>query len=114
MKGFLSSRWFGPRGFRADRPQPSGRRPGYHGGRRPLPLLELLEERLVMNASPELFGQLPLAFEANLGQTDAQARFLSRGPGYGLFLTPQEAVLSLLPPAVVTADTPSAPAIVRM
>jgi hypothetical protein len=38
------------------------------------------------------FGALPLAFEANQGQTDAQVRFLSRGQGYSLFLTDSEAV----------------------
>src|SRR5262249_55971859 len=41
--------------------------------------------------------QLPLAFEANQGQTDAEVNFLARGPGYALFLTPDEAVLSLQP-----------------
>ena len=34
-------------------------------------------------------------FEPNQGQTDARVRFLARGGGYGLFLTAQEAVLSL-------------------
>lgn len=43
----------------------------------------------------ETYGKLPLRFEANQGQTDKTARFLSRGQGYGLFLTPTEAVLSL-------------------
>jgi hypothetical protein len=41
------------------------------------------------------FGDLPLSFEENRGQTDDAVRFLSRGPGYLLFLTPDEAVLSL-------------------
>ena len=41
------------------------------------------------------YGELPISFEANRGQTDAQVRFLSRGAGYSLFLTPAEAVLSL-------------------
>ena len=45
------------------------------------------------------YGQLPLAFEANQGQSDAQVRFLARGEGYGLFLTSTEAVLSLRAPA---------------
>ena len=40
------------------------------------------------------YGKLPLSFEANQGQTDAQVRFLSRGPGYTLFLTGDEAVFS--------------------
>ncbi len=38
---------------------------------------------------------LPLAFEANRGQSAGPAQFLARGPGYGLFLAPGEAVLSL-------------------
>ena len=38
-----------------------------------------------------------LAFEANVGQTDARVRFLSRGAGYTLFLAPTEAVLRLTP-----------------
>ena len=41
------------------------------------------------------YGKLPLSFEENLGQTDAQVHFLSRGSGYTLFLTGSEAVLSL-------------------
>jgi hypothetical protein len=43
----------------------------------------------------ETYGKLPLSFEANQGQTDSQVRFLSRGNGYGLFLTATEAVLAL-------------------
>jgi hypothetical protein len=35
----------------------------------------------------ENYGRVPLAFEANQGQTDPQVKFVSRGPGYGLFLT---------------------------
>jgi hypothetical protein len=43
----------------------------------------------------QAYGQLPLSFEANQGQTDKQVRFLARGPGYSLFLTAREAVLAL-------------------
>jgi Beta-propeller repeat len=43
----------------------------------------------------QTYGKLPLTFEANHGQTDAQVKFLSRGPGYTLFLTGDEAVFSL-------------------
>ena len=43
----------------------------------------------------ESYGRVPLAFEANQGQTDPQVKFVSRGPGYGLFLTTSEAVLTL-------------------
>ncbi|HEU5250955.1 MAG TPA: hypothetical protein VFW15_13285, partial [Thermoanaerobaculia bacterium] len=42
------------------------------------------------------YGRLPLSFEANWGQTDEQVKFLSRGPGYTLFLARGgEAVLAL-------------------
>ncbi|MCH8269396.1 MAG: hypothetical protein IH846_18010, partial [Acidobacteria bacterium] len=41
------------------------------------------------------YGKLPLSFEENLGQTDPQVKFLSRGSGYTLFLTPSEAVLAI-------------------
>jgi len=41
------------------------------------------------------YGNLPMNFAQNLGQTDSSVKFLSSGAGYALFLTPQEAVLSL-------------------
>jgi beta-propeller repeat-containing protein/centrosomal CEP192-like protein/HYDIN/CFA65/VesB family protein len=41
------------------------------------------------------YCSLPLSFEPNEGQTDPRVRFLARGPGYTLFLTADEAVLSL-------------------
>jgi hypothetical protein len=41
------------------------------------------------------YARLPLRFEANQGQSDPRVQFLSRGPGYTLFLTPEEAVLAL-------------------
>jgi hypothetical protein len=41
------------------------------------------------------YGQLPLHFEPNQGQSDPQVKFLARGLGYTLFLTSTEAVLSL-------------------
>jgi len=41
------------------------------------------------------FGKLPLYFEHNVGQTDASVRYLTRGPGYTLFFTPDEIVLFL-------------------
>ena len=45
----------------------------------------------------ELYGKLPLSFEANHGQAEPQVQFLSHGPGYALFLTATEAVLTLQP-----------------
>jgi uncharacterized repeat protein (TIGR01451 family) len=38
---------------------------------------------------------LPLAFEVNQGQADASVRFLSRGSGYTMFLTSNQAILAL-------------------
>ena len=52
-------------------------------------------------------GRLALGFEANQGQTDAQVRFLSRGVGYTLFLTDDEAVLALRKPSA-NSDQPAA------
>ena len=46
----------------------------------------------------EAYGGLPLHFEANQGQTHEDVRFLARGPGYRLYLTPGEAVLVLTKP----------------
>lgn len=43
----------------------------------------------------QAFGQIPLSFESNQGQTDKSVRFFSRGNGYGFYLTPTEAVLVL-------------------
>ncbi len=41
----------------------------------------------------EAFANLPLYFEPNQGQTERQVKFLSRGAGHTLFLTPSKAVL---------------------
>ncbi|MBM4258814.1 MAG: hypothetical protein FJ147_23295 [Deltaproteobacteria bacterium] len=59
----------------------------------------------------ELYGNLPLSFEANHGQTDPQVSFLSHGPGYALFLTATEAVLTLNANSPVS---PASPTVVRM
>ncbi|PLS75851.1 MAG: hypothetical protein CYG61_04710 [Actinobacteria bacterium] len=46
-------------------------------------------------APQEAYGNLPLSFEANHGQTDPQVKFLTRGANGTLFLTADQAVLSL-------------------
>ncbi len=43
----------------------------------------------------EAYGNLPLSFEPNEGQSDPRVKFLARGGGYTLFLTDGEAVLAL-------------------
>ncbi len=40
------------------------------------------------------FSKLPLIFEENRGQADPRVKFLSRAPGYTLFLTGKEAVFA--------------------
>lgn len=45
------------------------------------------------------FAHLPLTFEANQGQTDPRVNFLSRGQGYILFLSGDQAVLELGKPS---------------
>ena len=47
----------------------------------------------------EAYGNLPRFFEANQGQTDSRVKFLSRGRGDSLYLTPTEAVLVLIKPS---------------
>jgi hypothetical protein len=59
-----------------------------------LPLAAAPNSRTQSRVS-EIYGRLPLSFEANQGQVDRAVRFLSRGEGYTVFLTPTEAVLSL-------------------
>lgn len=44
---------------------------------------------------PDVLGQIPLSFEANKGQLDSRVKFTARGSGYNLFLTSDEAVISL-------------------
>ena len=71
--------------------------------------IELLEDRRVLAS----YGELPLSFEANYGQTDPSVDFLSRGSGYALFLTRSTAVLSLTDvlATVPAGDTEQAPTI---
>src|SRR5215468_1377011 len=42
----------------------------------------------------QTYSNLPMSFERNQGQTDESVKFISRGRGYSLFLTPTEAVLT--------------------
>ncbi|MHB8655994.1 MAG: DUF7948 domain-containing protein, partial [Terriglobia bacterium] len=48
------------------------------------------------------YARLPMSFERNQGQTDHRVKFLARGDGYGLFLTADEAVLTLKRSSVVS------------
>jgi len=53
------------------------------------------------------YGTAPLSFEPNVGQADARVKFISRGRGYGLFLSPTEAVFALAKPAGGAEDAGS-------
>jgi hypothetical protein len=74
--------------------------------------LDSLENRLCLSSQPSgtalaepdaaaqahlsaAYGQLPLSFEVNKGQTDPRVNFLTQGAGYTAFLTPTSAVLEL-------------------
>ena len=50
-------------------------------------------------ASSSLLARLPLVFEPNVGQSNQPVKFLARGRGYGLYLTSNQAVLTLAPGA---------------
>src|SRR5258706_13873080 len=47
------------------------------------------------NPDAQSWGQTPLAFEANRGQTNTSVDYLSRGPGYVAFLNSSGATLSV-------------------
>ena len=74
------------------------------------PILEILEKRVLLsttaadNPAVATYLTSPLGFEENQGQADSQVRFLARGQNATLFLTPSEAVLSLVQPAATTAS----------
>ena len=52
------------------------------------------------------YGQLPLSFEANAGQTDCPGAIPGAGSGYALFLTSTSAVLSLEKPRLADDSNP--------
>jgi hypothetical protein len=56
--------------------------------------LALLAVGLPLAAAGNTYGNLPLSFETNQGQTDARVKFLSRASGYTLFVTAEEAVFA--------------------
>src|SRR5215469_10476512 len=80
---------------------------------------ELLESRRLLSGigsgstTLDAYARNPLSFEPNVGQTAPQVQFLSRGPGYGLYLTANEAVLSLQQ-STSSTNRPTAPAVLTM
>jgi hypothetical protein len=53
------------------------------------------------------YAALPLAFEANKGLTDPQVKYLARGNGYTLFLTPSGAVFAFRSKSALDNDRTS-------
>jgi uncharacterized protein (TIGR03437 family) len=51
------------------------------------------------------FLNAPLSFESNQGQAASPVQFISRGPGYALFLAPGQIVLQLARQSPASADT---------
>ena len=78
----------------------------------PVPVFALTAPRASSVVVPS-FGHLPLMFEPNHGQTDPSVKFMARGSGYALFLTGDDAVLSLQHP-VQAGKRPSAASVIHM
>jgi Beta-propeller repeat len=75
------------------------------------------ESAAVPGKASQVYGQLPLSFQPNRGQTDRRVLFQSSGAGYGLFLTRHRAVLALGGPgrgAPGEAAAPRQPAVLSM
>lgn len=68
--------------------------------------LRYTTEHAVMrpNKVNRAYGEVPLSFEANQGQTASQVKFLSRSSSYTIFLTSTEAVLVLRKPVPLKAQ----------
>jgi hypothetical protein len=62
---------------------------------RPKPAMTSIAPKAVPSAASikSEYGDLPMSFEPNQGQTDSEVKFLARSAGYALFLTGNEAVL---------------------
>ena len=72
-------------------------------------LLQHQVSKAPTSPQPELvanYGKLPLSFEANHGQVSGPVKFLTRGPGYTLFLDTQDMVLELAQPSAGTGQNP--------
>jgi Beta-propeller repeat len=56
--------------------------------------LPLFPEVATKTEARDAYSKLPLSFEENKGQTDPQVKYLTRGPGFMLYLTGKEMVLT--------------------
>src|SRR2546427_4467403 len=60
------------------------------------------------------YARLPLLFEANRGQASVDADFISRGPGYNVYLNPQRIILALRHGRELTGDESTATNVVAI
>ena len=83
--------------------------PGYAEGRPLRVPVEKAGERTASLQSRlnEIYGKLPLSFEANQGQFDSRVKFVSRATGHTIYLTSTEAVLCFYTPIAVAGDRPA-------
>src|SRR5947208_1601117 len=81
-------------------PAPGPSAAGPHAG---APKLAVAADPTATARVVKSFGRLLPGFEVNRGQVDAQVKFVTRGSGYTLFLTPSEAVLVLRAPDAMPA-----------
>src|SRR6266404_2323942 len=56
--------------------------------------LPLFSEAVTSSQARDAYAKLPLSFEENKGQTDSQVKYFTRGPGFILYLTGKEMVLT--------------------
>jgi hypothetical protein len=56
--------------------------------------LPLFPEVATTTQGRDAYAKLPLSFEENKGQTDSQVKYLTRGPGFILYVTGKELVLT--------------------
>ena len=72
------------------------------------------DKRPALRSASTVKANVPIGFESNVGQFSSEARYVSRGRGYDLFLTPAEAVFNFKTPhaasdpACVSASVKSA------
>jgi len=84
--------------------------PGVRGASQPVSHLSSVDANAKTRVAAA-YGQLPLAFEQNQGQTAEDVEFVSRGAGYTLFLASADAVLALRQPS---RDSNPAESVLRM
>jgi hypothetical protein len=95
------------RGIEVERPASTGQSVpnSIKSGAFPAPASTPVESAQINRARVnEVYGNLPLSFEANQGQVDNQARFLAHGGGFSLFLTSTEAVFAFSRSSTVRAS----------